>query len=609
MDLIYRNDVGEDIGVLNDFIFDLAYGSDENDFELQLPLNSHCCKKGYTLYIENTEYGGIIDRIKVETKNKLVKYSGRTWHGIMAKKIICPEEGQDYRYMFGMVEEVLKELINDAGLNDVFNVIKCDSIIIHYRFDRYIDLYSGIKYMLKDYGAKLLMTYNGGTGKVDIAAIYLYDYSKDEEWDSDLLDFQIESDYAPPNHFVCLGSGELRRRNVIHLFTDQNGGIQNYYSDSCPRLADGTPIPTNDSHYNLTTDKQVLFNVQEVTEKYDYPNAGAIENYVPLAVKPSRWESRYYEYYYMDEGGEYAHVETESVHEMQPLEEKPANWDSNYSMYVTANGEKVTGITTQGFTKYPKTTKPPGWESIYNMFYFADGIGGYKKVSADSVPIYTRQTVQPTDWTTNWKNYYELVDEYQKLPTPRPEYMKGRYYVKEGNRYRRLDNGKPADWDAPWDVPYYKTVKVYKAVGGSKAPTWKSGNYYTKGSKSIPPEWHYDWQYYVPYVSVTPPPWEKGKYFLRLDYSSAPAFIPNMYYELQLDHYAELVAAAVEYIQEAWECNSVNINLDASKYSYDLGDIVGATEIVTGMFVAQVISKKIVTIKNNQISIKYEIGG
>ena len=43
MDLIYMNPDRQDIGVLHDYKLDLAFGKDENNFELQIPSNTHCC--------------------------------------------------------------------------------------------------------------------------------------------------------------------------------------------------------------------------------------------------------------------------------------------------------------------------------------------------------------------------------------------------------------------------------------------------------------------------------------------------------------------------------------------------------------------------------------
>lgn len=95
MDLIYTNKAREDIGVLQDFELDLAFGADENDFECSVPAASHCCEAGSLLYMEGTEYGGIVDTIESDTEAKEVKYKGRTWHGILGSKVIEPLKESD----------------------------------------------------------------------------------------------------------------------------------------------------------------------------------------------------------------------------------------------------------------------------------------------------------------------------------------------------------------------------------------------------------------------------------------------------------------------------------------------------------------------------------
>lgn len=74
MDLIYMNSQKEDQGVLKDYTFDLAFGSGENDFECAINRRNHCCAGGYFLYLEGTEYGGIIDDIKSDTDADEVVY-------------------------------------------------------------------------------------------------------------------------------------------------------------------------------------------------------------------------------------------------------------------------------------------------------------------------------------------------------------------------------------------------------------------------------------------------------------------------------------------------------------------------------------------------------
>lgn len=95
MDLVYANRERQEIGVLPMPELDLAFGSEENDFECKIPLADACCDSGYLIYAEGTEYGGIVDNITVDTASDSVTYSGRTWHGVLGSKCIVPlQEGE-----------------------------------------------------------------------------------------------------------------------------------------------------------------------------------------------------------------------------------------------------------------------------------------------------------------------------------------------------------------------------------------------------------------------------------------------------------------------------------------------------------------------------------
>lgn len=90
MDLIYTAPGGEELGVLPAPSLDLAFGSDENDFELTIKRERHCMGNGSLFYVEHTEYGGIVDGISIDTAAETVTYKGRSWHGVLAKKVIVP---------------------------------------------------------------------------------------------------------------------------------------------------------------------------------------------------------------------------------------------------------------------------------------------------------------------------------------------------------------------------------------------------------------------------------------------------------------------------------------------------------------------------------------
>lgn len=251
MDLIHANSNHAMLGTLERYELDLAFGSDENDFECTMAISDHCCSTGDYLaitdvvdgHIKYTEYGGRIDGVSVDTGNETVTYSGRTWHGILAKKILCPDAGQDYLVLSGDANEVLAFLIQRIGLKDLFEASeqKAGIAIISYQMDRYIDAYTGIRKMLKCAGAKLTMYYRNG--KVYLSAVPLVDYSQDEEWDSDQMNFQISSNERPVNHLICLGKGDLSERMVRNLYMDAQGNISR---------------------------TQTFAGVDEVTETYDY---------------------------------------------------------------------------------------------------------------------------------------------------------------------------------------------------------------------------------------------------------------------------------------------------------------------------------------------------
>ena len=225
LDLIYMNSAKEDVGIMKDFTLDLAYGDSENNFECKIVDKQHCCKEGWFLYIENTEYGGIIDDIAVNSAKGVVTYLGRTWHGILNSKIIQPDNDADYLVVSGEANSVIAMLINRIGVNSLFKAVADNSgiTITNYRMHRYISGYDGIVKMLKSVNAKLNMKFNGSY--IELSVKPIIDYSKDEQFDTDQIALIIKKKYKKLNHVICLGKGELSNREIIHIYADENGNI------------------------------------------------------------------------------------------------------------------------------------------------------------------------------------------------------------------------------------------------------------------------------------------------------------------------------------------------------------------------------------------------
>lgn len=225
LNLIYMNIAKEDVGILKDFTLDLAYGKDENNFECKIIDKQHCCKEGWFLNIEGTEYGGIIDEIAVNSAKGVVTYLGRTWQGILNSKILQPDTATDYLVVNGEANSIIALLIDRMGLNSLFKAVSDNSgiTVTAYQMHRYIRGYDGIVKMLKSVGAKLIVYYDGEY--VRLAAKPIVDYSKNEQFDTDQIALKIKKKYNPINHIVCLGAGELSQREVIHIYADKNGDV------------------------------------------------------------------------------------------------------------------------------------------------------------------------------------------------------------------------------------------------------------------------------------------------------------------------------------------------------------------------------------------------
>ena len=69
-----------------------------------------------------------------------------------------------------------------------------------------------------------------------------------------------------------------------------------------------------------------------------------------------------------------------------------------------------------------------------------------------------------------------------------------------------------------------------------------------------------------------------------------------------------MVEKVIDKFQEYYGSDDLQISLEETDRVYDVGDIVGARESVTGITTIQEVVKKIITITNDDVEIKYEVG-
>lgn len=231
----------------------------------------------YFVYIPGTEYGGIIGQVLTDTTLDYVELKGHSWRGRLAKKVIEPPAGQDYKKVSGELHAVMKELIEPAfGGNEgnvpLFFVSEEDTgvSVSNYQFDRYCTLLDGITKMLKSKGYRLQLTFQrtvGEQGKLFIEAVPIVDYSSEIELSKDCqLNYTMEDIRDGVNHLVVTGKGELQDRNVLHLYVQKNGSIgkTQYYTglDEIAEVYENTSTETDELEETSREKLQELMNKQ-----------------------------------------------------------------------------------------------------------------------------------------------------------------------------------------------------------------------------------------------------------------------------------------------------------------------------------------------------------
>lgn len=102
MELVYTDPIGKELGYILNANVDMEIGEDEkssiNDFEIEFKRSgwNGTVEFGSQVYVPDTEYGGIVREVTTSTKRIVITVKGYTWRGMMTKKIIKPEKGQDY---------------------------------------------------------------------------------------------------------------------------------------------------------------------------------------------------------------------------------------------------------------------------------------------------------------------------------------------------------------------------------------------------------------------------------------------------------------------------------------------------------------------------------
>lgn len=225
MELILAKDNGEEVGVLPwDADFELG---GENNFEIVVPQYEWSGAEQFNdrTYMPGTEYGGMIGEIRTETEPRSVLLRGITWRGMIARKIISPNKGQNYYTIQGSVAGCIAQLLQDFFQDSIIQAdTEAQGNIKKYQFPRYCNLMEGLNGMLATVGQKAVLTYvqTAGGGYIKVGAGPIENY---EDLSADEMEVRSDVRKNGINHLICLGQGELANRTVLHIYTDSDGKI------------------------------------------------------------------------------------------------------------------------------------------------------------------------------------------------------------------------------------------------------------------------------------------------------------------------------------------------------------------------------------------------
>lgn len=216
MDLIYTNSNGKDLGVVQNFTLDLAFGKDENNFELTVAKEQYNLQAGYFIYCDNSDYGGVIDSIQVDSESESLVYKGRTFQGILASKYITPKTFK------GSINSLVQEVLEEIGLAEsfTFTPLKEDCHIEEYKLEEYTDAYQTLLILLEKVNCKMQLQFIDGT--IQLKLLPIIDYSELDHWDSSLLNCTIEKVYNNVNHLIVYNADTEKK---LDLYIDANAEI------------------------------------------------------------------------------------------------------------------------------------------------------------------------------------------------------------------------------------------------------------------------------------------------------------------------------------------------------------------------------------------------
>ena len=376
------------------------------------------------------------------------------------------------------------------------------------------------------------------------------------------------------------------------------------------------------AEYDITSDaRKALYGYQsDVLElNYDYWVSDPVTRSKTIEFTSSHGANEYVSVAHKTVGETtYEPVKAEEDITYSLVSSVPADWSNNYSYYYKRSWDAT--AETYTYSSYAATneidmnnlvaikSQPTDWAYNYSQYYykFYNGVTyEARSYSGDSKPVYTLLKGQPEDWKTNYGSYYQMAYE-----VTYKENKKTKKVIKYTVTSAKKVSGYKSHKQVPVAVPTKKKKKNEKNY--HKWPDWKPNKYYKQDSVTNPPSFNGANCWLATNVIVRPS-FESGNCFEQNKSAKAPKFVNidangnAVYFRLVEDHYANLVRNGVDTLLNQGVGDAYDITVE--DYEFNIGDIVGGEDEITGLNLPQRITNKIVKITRGVVYVDYEIGG
>lgn len=235
MELTYTDRAFRDVGVLVPSSGDFAWGTDENDFSIDV-YGTDLPERDGLLYAEGSDVGGVVRGFESETDNDIFSVVGDTWTGVLERHVVGPPSGSDYLTVSGEARDCVAQIVALAGMTSLYVVDDARTgVSLTHTFTgsrdeaesdagRYMGAWSAIWQMMLDHGLSVSFAWDGSAKKVRMTVGRRADRTSDEEQQAGVSKLGI-TQKAVTNHLICLGQGTLRARTRVDLYADAHGNV------------------------------------------------------------------------------------------------------------------------------------------------------------------------------------------------------------------------------------------------------------------------------------------------------------------------------------------------------------------------------------------------